>query len=223
MDWANQPNPFRRYDGAPLTPLPLLKPEEGPVSPSYGDLYTSKKVSPEQFTINSISRFFEYALSITAWKEYGGNRWALRSNPSSGNLHPTEGYLVLPEINDFPLKPGLYHYAPKEHGLEHRLACSGESLQTLFGDFPHQTFLVGLSSIHWREAWKYGERAFRYCQHDIGPRYWHSSDCRGHVRMVPILCSQGWMIQQLDRSLDSTACMNSTKLSQNSLNSLPQY
>jgi nitroreductase len=27
---------------------------------------------------------------------------------------------------------------------------------------------VGLSSIHWREAWKYGERAFRYCQHDAG-------------------------------------------------------
>ena len=27
---------------------------------------------------------------------------------------------------------------------------------------------IGLSSIHWREAWKYGERAFRYCQHDIG-------------------------------------------------------
>jgi nitroreductase len=29
-------------------------------------------------------------------------------------------------------------------------------------------FLVGLSSIHWREAWKYGERAYRYCQHDAG-------------------------------------------------------
>ena len=27
---------------------------------------------------------------------------------------------------------------------------------------------IGLSSIHWREAWKYGERAFRYCQLDIG-------------------------------------------------------
>jgi nitroreductase len=25
-----------------------------------------------------------------------------------------------------------------------------------------------LASIHWREAWKYGERAFRYCQLDIG-------------------------------------------------------
>jgi len=29
-------------------------------------------------------------------------------------------------------------------------------------------FLVALTSIQWREAWKYGERAFRYCQHDVG-------------------------------------------------------
>jgi nitroreductase len=27
---------------------------------------------------------------------------------------------------------------------------------------------LGFSSIHWREAWKYGERAFRYCQLDLG-------------------------------------------------------
>ena len=27
---------------------------------------------------------------------------------------------------------------------------------------------MGLTSITWREAWKYGERAFRYCQHDVG-------------------------------------------------------
>jgi nitroreductase len=25
-----------------------------------------------------------------------------------------------------------------------------------------------LTSIHWRESWKYGERAFRYCHHDVG-------------------------------------------------------
>ena len=29
-------------------------------------------------------------------------------------------------------------------------------------------FLIGLSSIFWRESWKYGERAFRYCNHDVG-------------------------------------------------------
>jgi nitroreductase len=33
---------------------------------------------------------------------------------------------------------------------------------------PEPVFLVGLTSVHWREAWKYGERAYRYCQHDVG-------------------------------------------------------
>lgn len=168
MDWANQPDPFRRYEGAPLVTLPRLAPEDAPVSPSYASLYAPAAIPPHPLTLNSLSRFFEYSLSITAWKEYGGTRWALRSNPSSGNLHPTEGYVLLSEVAELRLEPGLYHYAPKEHGLELRMRGSTPCLDDLLQDFPPQSFLVGLSSIHWREAWKYGERAFRYCQHDIG-------------------------------------------------------
>ena len=168
MDWANQPDPFRRYEGAPLYELPLLAAGDDPVAPSYESLFSSQPVDPQSLSLNSLSRFFEYGLSITAWKEYGGNRWALRSNPSSGNLHPTEGYLLIRETADLPLKPGLYHYAPKEHGLEHRCYGSNEVIEALLHPFPAQSFFVGLSSIHWREAWKYGERAFRYCQHDVG-------------------------------------------------------
>jgi nitroreductase len=33
---------------------------------------------------------------------------------------------------------------------------------------PPESFLIGLTSIHWRESWKYGERAYRYCQLDLG-------------------------------------------------------
>jgi hypothetical protein len=29
LDWANQPNPFRRFEGAPLVRLPLLGAREG--------------------------------------------------------------------------------------------------------------------------------------------------------------------------------------------------
>ncbi|MDE0145884.1 MAG: SagB/ThcOx family dehydrogenase [Nitrospira sp.] len=168
MDWANQPDPFRRYEGALLYKLPLLEAGDEPVSPPYESLFSSQPVPAQPLTLNSLSRFFEYSLSITAWKEYGGNRWALRSNPSSGNLHPTEGYLLIRETAEIPLKPGLYHYAPKEHGLEHRWHGSNEIIEALLRPFPAQSFFVGLSSIHWREAWKYGERAFRYCQHDVG-------------------------------------------------------
>ena len=168
MDWANQPDPFRRYEGSPLHELPLLEAGDDPVSPAYESLFASQPVPAQPLTLNSLSRFFEYGLSITAWKEYGGNRWALRSNPSSGNLHPTEGYLLIGETPGLPLKPGLYHYASKEHGLEHRWHGSTEAIDALLRPFPAQSFFTGLSSIHWREAWKYGERAFRYCQHDVG-------------------------------------------------------
>ena len=34
LDWANQPDPFRRYAGAALARLPLLAPDEEPVSPA---------------------------------------------------------------------------------------------------------------------------------------------------------------------------------------------
>ncbi len=168
LDWANQPDPFRRYEGAPLFRLPLLRADDDPSSPPYDALFQHNSIVPQKFNLSSLSRLLEYSLSITAWKEYGGNRWALRANPSSGNLHPTEGYVLIRETPDLPLEPGLYHYTPREHGLEQRMRGPSTSIETLLRPFPPQSFLIGLSSIHWREAWKYGERAFRYCQHDIG-------------------------------------------------------
>jgi SagB-type dehydrogenase family enzyme len=166
LDWANQPDPFRRFEGAPIISLPLLTPEEEPVSPAYDSIYQPGAVTCRPVGVRSLSRFFEFALALSAWKKAGESQWALRSNPSSGNLHPTEGYLIVSQIES--LKPGLYHYAPKEHGLELRAECSIEQVSRLLAPFPPGAFLFGLTSVHWREAWKYGERAFRYCNHDVG-------------------------------------------------------
>jgi SagB-type dehydrogenase family enzyme len=168
LDWANQPDPFRRFEGAPLISLPLLKPDEEPVSPAYEAIYQPGAVACQPVTVRILSRFFEFALALSAWKKAGESEWPLRSNPSSGNLHPTEGYVVLPHIEGLDLKPGLYHYAPKEHGLELRAEFQAEQIAWLLDPFPPGAFLFGLTSVHWREAWKYGERAFRYCNHDVG-------------------------------------------------------
>jgi SagB-type dehydrogenase family enzyme len=168
LDWANQPDPFRRFEGAQLIPLPLLKPDEAPLSPAYDALYQKERIACQTLNLQSLSRFFEFALALSAWKKAGESKWALRSNPSSGNLHPTEGYLVLPQTDGLNLKPGLYHYAPKEHGLEFRAEFPAEQIIRLLAPFPPGAFLFGLTSVHWREAWKYGERAFRYCNHDVG-------------------------------------------------------
>src|SRR6266852_5228437 len=165
MDWATQPDPFRRYEGALLVRLPL--PDTWRALP-YWQLYVLGSVAPMPLSIDSLSVFFRYALSLTRWKAFEGTTWSLRANPSSGNLHPTEGYAVLPALGGVHDRPAIYHYAPKEHGLERRADLDLTVWSALMAAFPPSSFLVGLSSIHWREAWKYGERAFRYCQHDAG-------------------------------------------------------
>ena len=165
LDWANQPDPFRRYAGAPLVQLPLLAADEAPL---YEDLYRPGAIAAAPLAIRTLSRFLEYALAISAWKQAGEVRWALRSNPSSGNLHPTEGYLALGALPGLAPFPALYHYAPREHALELRAEIAPEGFAPLMRGFPPGAFLLGLASVNWREAWKYGERAFRYCQHDAG-------------------------------------------------------
>ncbi len=168
LDWANQPDPFRRFEGAELISLPLLRPDEEPLSPAYDAIYESGTVPCQSVSMRALSRFFEFALALSAWKKAGESEWALRSNPSSGNLHPTEGYIVLRQVEGLDLASGLYHYAPKEHGLERRAEFRADLVQRLLAPFPPGAFFFGLTSIHWREAWKYGERAFRYCNHDVG-------------------------------------------------------
>ena len=168
LDWANQPDPFRRYRGSRLLALPVLKPDEPPVSPRYEAVYEAAGVPVQPVSLNSISRFLEHSLALTAWKQAGAARWALRANPSSGNLHPTEGYLYIGSVTGLTDLPGLFHYAAREHALEERAEGTGDVFSRLMHAYPRNAFLVGLSSVHWREAWKYGERAFRYCQHDVG-------------------------------------------------------
>ncbi|SPP65473.1 SagB/ThcOx family dehydrogenase [Nitrospira lenta] len=198
LDWANQPDPFRRFAGAELIPLPLLKPDEEPISPGYDAIYRPGAVPVQPVTLRSLSRFFECALALSAWKKGGETEWALRSNPSSGNLHPTEGYIVLPQIDGLAMQPGLYHYAPREHGLEWRAAFPAELIARLLAPFPPGAFLFGLSSVHWREAWKYGERAFRYCNHDVG-------HALGSARIAA--ATLGWSMALLDGVDQNTVAM----------------
>ena len=191
LDWANQPNPFRRYEKAPLVHLPF--PDAGRTLP-YWQLYASDDVEPAPLSVDSISLFFRFALSLTAWKQFQGSTWPLRVNPSSGNLHPTEGYALLPALDGIHDRPGVYHYAPKEHGLELRSNIDPSVWAALPAGFPEGSFLMGLSSILWREAWKYGERAFRYCQQDVG-------HALGTMRFAA--AALGWKLQLLDRVGDA--------------------
>ena len=163
LDWETQPNPFRRYAGAELLALEHTPLEHGPL---YREVFGRARVAPAALDRASLARLFEDSLALAAWKQYGGSSWALRINPSSGNLHPTEAHILAPAIPGLGETALLAHYAPREHALEVRARLSSALWSELALD--EGEFVVILSSIHWREAWKYGERAYRYCQHDVG-------------------------------------------------------
>lgn len=73
--------------------------------------------------------------------------------------------MIAPGVESLSDSGFVAHYAPKEHSLEIRTRIPPGFFSKFF---PEDVFLIGLSSIFWREAWKYGERAFRYCNHDVG-------------------------------------------------------
>lgn len=157
LDWDAQPDAFRRYEGAPQTALPL---SADSFSLPFSVLYGNAPVTVQPITLDNLALLLEMSLAVSAWKEYGGSRWALRCNPSSGNLHPTEAYLIPLGLEE--LADGVYHYRPDVHALEQRCHFADKA------GIGSPGLLLGLTSIHWREAWKYGERAYRYCQLDIG-------------------------------------------------------
>lgn len=163
LDWATQPHPFRFYRGVRRIPLPLL---EADLSAPYLDLYERRNGKSHILCLENLGAFLEFSLGLSAWKSIEKTSWALRMNPSSGNLHPTESHLILPKMAQIPA--GVYHYTPYYHALEQRTEVPTTAWEGLYAHFQSGGFLLALTSIFWRESWKYGERAFRYCNHDVG-------------------------------------------------------
>jgi len=159
LDWATQPDPFRRFEGSPTYELPL---DAGSLDLRFSALHRPGAVAPAALGLLQIGLLLQLSLGLSAWKSQGTSRWPLRCNPSSGNLHPTEGYLICPRLDG--LDAGLYHYCSRDHLLEQRASVDSPGWSRALGD----NLVIGLSAVHWREAWKYGERAYRYCMHDAG-------------------------------------------------------
>ena len=185
LDWANQPDPFRSFAGAAVIKLPLIASK---LPTRFNAIRRGELPAPFAFDVRSVAILFELSLGLSAWKSYGSTRWALRCNPSSGNLHPTEAYLLCSSLPG--LSAGVYHYLSRDHVLEQRAELDDATWTSAFAG---NGVIVGISSIHWREAWKYGMRGWRYCQHDCG-------------HAIGALCyaaaALGWQARLLDAASD---------------------
>ena len=186
MDWVTQPNPFRRYEGADLIPLTFSD-----STPPYHLLFEQNALPVAPLCLESISQLLRYSLGLAAIKSHGDSSWALRCNASSGNLQPTECYIIAGPIQGISTQSTLSHYAPREHALE-LLHSYNDSLSD-------EGFTIALSSILWREAWKYGERSWRYCQLDAGHAY-------GAIKTAATMLGWTCEIQNVESPAIAHAC-----------------
>src|SRR5579872_513711 len=139
LDWASQPRPFRSFAGAPQCRLPP-RPDAARAP--------AVDARPTSALVGDVLR---HSLGLSAWKSFGQSKWSLRVNPSSGNLHPTEAYVIAGGVADAGAaeSPAVYHYAADVHALELRATLDADAWSDAVA--APDVWLVALTSIHWRE------------------------------------------------------------------------
>ncbi len=142
LSWENQPSTYKNY------------PEH----------YLKYKLDLEREADN----FLYYIAGLSAKKTYSEVEYSLRINPSAGALYPNELYFQARGVEG--VENGIYHYEVSSQSItllqdinEH------EGIEPYLGyKVAMKGYLFLVSAIYYRSAWKYKNRAFRYCLLDGG-------------------------------------------------------
>jgi hypothetical protein len=86
VEWANQPDPFRRFSGAPKFRLPLAGLDETPLA---AVLFGAATVKSQPLTFERMSLYLELSLGLSARREIADSSWYLRAPKRASNN--TEG------------------------------------------------------------------------------------------------------------------------------------
>lgn len=178
LDVGGRPPVFERYPALAVVPLP--PPEEARAlaarsSPPTGAALEAAQrapaaLGPAPITLRALGALLHLTQGITSVTGLPTDPFYRRAAASSGALYPTVTHVVVGEA--LGLAPGLYHYEPRGHAL-HRVRegdLRGElAARSAHGaDLARAPVTLVLSAIYQKTAWKYEERAYRYCLLDVG-------------------------------------------------------
>jgi SagB-type dehydrogenase family enzyme len=142
LDWNNQPAVFKSYPNSF---------EETPLNLEYES-----------------HAFLYYIASINAKKSYPGVEYYLRINPSAGALYPNEIYFQ--SRNNEHIQNGIYHLNIAHNSISLLYPLNENEGLEPFLNLSTQMdgFILLTTALYYRSAWKYKNRAFRYCLLDSG-------------------------------------------------------
>jgi SagB-type dehydrogenase family enzyme len=166
LDWENKPSPFKVYRNLPSIPLPrdFPRPEEPALKAIRGEI-PSKTVKPDLAVLAEILFF---SAGLTRKMKFGSEEYYMRAASATGALYPIELYVVSGDIPS--LKSGVYHFSPKVFALVQLREGDFRSDLALASDESSASspFTIVMTSLAWRNAWKYEARSYRHWFWDSG-------------------------------------------------------
>lgn len=168
LDWQNQPSLYKTYPGIDPVELPT-RPKIPRVNLQSLLLAPSLPPGSKEIDIEALSSIFLLTYSITGKARHGGEDFYFRSAASAGALYPCELYVSAQKIQG--LEDGLYHFSIARHGLSplRKGPVNSWANSLIAPSAPSTPLLIFfLSAIFFRSAWKYRDRAYRYCLLDTG-------------------------------------------------------
>jgi len=165
------PSPVKSYPGARTIPLPQQK-YAGEFPRVLKERRTWRKFGREPIPKEILARLLHLSFGVQGWLRIPeGGRFAEKTSPSGGALHPSEAYLLVQDVQG--ISRGIYHYDAVRHRLQEiRRGITPVEIQKLLGGqwwFRDAALVVFLTAVFRRTQWKYDyPRAYRAVLAEVG-------------------------------------------------------
>ena len=167
LDWANKPSQFKIYKDLESVALPrnFPRPEAEPLGVILG---RSPQKKEHDFLLGGLAELLYFSAGLNRKYRFGSEVHYMRVASATGALYPIELYVIAGDV--VGLEAGVYHFDPLAFQLSRirkgdfraeLAAVSNESL----GAAPA---IVALTSLGWKNAWKYEARSYRHWFWDGG-------------------------------------------------------
>ncbi len=167
LDWDNKPSLFKVYRNLPSTPLPHDFPH-----PRESSLTAIRDQGPREtgrgLNVGSLAEILFFSAGLTRKMKLGSDFHYMRAASATGALYPIELYVLNGDIPG--LSAGVYHFNPFDFALgrlredDYRSQVAASSHETVSSS----SLTIALTSLAWRNAWKYEARSYRHWFWDSG-------------------------------------------------------
>jgi len=165
------PVPVKRYPRAAQTILPEPR-EEGEFTRVLKSRRTWRRFAAGKVALPDLATLLGLTWGVREWVSVPPlGRFAVKTSPSGGALHPIEAYVVARDVEG--IAPGIYHYDATRHRLEllRRGMTRDQMSDYVIGQrwFSEAAAFVVMTAVFTRTQWKYRyPRAYRVVLTEAG-------------------------------------------------------